>query len=137
VIPRHSHFATAQLVSDPGGCEKVYQRRRKSSYSILVQSKSAGTTKRQCARDGTLVGFDVARQRRIQGLTWRGNPIKHCTFQAFRVVGPCAGRAFLIWGNGIAHMVIIGSEETRTSSAICLIFSSEPLSRRSSSPGTI
>jgi hypothetical protein len=109
-----------------------------SSYSILVQSESAGHNKapvRSWWNPRSVLTLCANRGFK----DWPGGVIQSSTapFKLFVSLDLVQDVPFWIWGNGIAHMVIIGSEETRTSSAICLIFSSEPSSRHSSSPGTI
>jgi hypothetical protein len=43
----------------------------------------------------TSVHLDIARERRIQGLASRSNPIQYRTLETFCVIGACTGDSFL------------------------------------------
>jgi hypothetical protein len=85
------------------------------------------------------VEFNVPGERWIQRATFGGDPIKDCAFEALRVIRSGIRRALLyldpskLESRAQDRMKVV----KRTKFATCSTSSSDPLSKRSSRPGTV
>jgi hypothetical protein len=71
-------------------------RRGKVTQLDISPIESSWAEKRSSAfMVKTTVRLDVASKGGLKGLTYWGDPIQNGAFQAFGVIGPCAGSSFV------------------------------------------